>query len=378
MTRQRILIVTRNLPPLVGGMERLNWHMADELAKYTDVKVIGPKGSAAAKPNTVSVTEAPLKPLPFFLLITFIKTLWLALRWKPDVILAGSGLTAPIVWAASKLSRAKAAVYLHGFDITVRNRLYQTVWVPTFKKMNQVIVNSTPTQQLALDAGVPQKNIRIVHPGVELPSAPRPQTQIDEFRQKHQLVDQKILLSVGRLTTRKGLKEFVAQALPSIVQSMPDTVLVVIGEAPNNSLGAGVQTQQEILGAAHTQGVAEHIRFLGVITDKKLLATAYEAADVHVFPVRHIPGDPEGFGMVAIEAAAHGLPTVAFATGGIVDAVHQNHSGYLVEKNNYAECSKQVLLVLQNPMKRENIQNFAHRFAWVNFGEGVRKALLMS
>lgn len=33
MSQQRVLIITRNLPPLVGGMERLNWHMADELIK---------------------------------------------------------------------------------------------------------------------------------------------------------------------------------------------------------------------------------------------------------------------------------------------------------------------------------------------------------
>ena len=33
MIQQRVLIITRNLPPLVGGMERLNWHMADELIK---------------------------------------------------------------------------------------------------------------------------------------------------------------------------------------------------------------------------------------------------------------------------------------------------------------------------------------------------------
>ncbi len=28
MSKQHILIVTRNLPPLVGGMERLNWQMS--------------------------------------------------------------------------------------------------------------------------------------------------------------------------------------------------------------------------------------------------------------------------------------------------------------------------------------------------------------
>ncbi len=41
----RILLITRNLPPLVGGMERLNWHMADELAKQAEVRVVGPSGS---------------------------------------------------------------------------------------------------------------------------------------------------------------------------------------------------------------------------------------------------------------------------------------------------------------------------------------------
>ncbi len=33
MNKPHILIITRNLPPLVGGMERLNWHMADGQAK---------------------------------------------------------------------------------------------------------------------------------------------------------------------------------------------------------------------------------------------------------------------------------------------------------------------------------------------------------
>src|SRR5690606_24700631 len=132
------------------------------------------------------------------------------------------------------------------------------------------------------------------------------------------------------------------QALPKIVRDEPSAVLVIVGEAPKNSLGAGIQTQGEILQAAQQNGLEKHIKFLGVITDKTALATVYEAADVHVFPVRHIPDDPEGFGMVAIEAAAHGLPTVAFATGGIVDAVKDGMSGYLVERNNYDQLCKQI------------------------------------
>lgn len=372
---KRILIITRNLPPLVGGMERLNWHMADELSKYAEVKVIGPKGSAAIKPEKAELTEAPLRPLPLFLLVTLFKAFWLAVRWKPDVILAGSGLTAPVAWLASKLCGGRSAAYLHGFDITVKHKFYQSLWTPFFKKLDHVIVNSTPTKELAIAAKVPGEKINIVHPGVSLPAAPQPEEKIRAFKEQYGLVDKKILLSVGRLTTRKGLREFVELALPSIVQAEPEAILVVIGDAPKNSLGAGIQTAESIQQQAARSGVAEHIKLLGVITDQATLATAYEAADVHVFPVRHIPDDPEGFGMVAIEAAAHGLPSAAFATGGIVDAVRHGESGFLAEKNNYAELSLHVLQLLQQPTLTESIQGFAQGFAWEHFGEGVFSAL---
>lgn len=372
--RTRILIITRNLPPLVGGMERLNWHMADELSRYAEVKVVGPKGSAALKPEQVILTESPLKPLPLFLLVSLLKAMWLAIRWRPDVILAGSGLTAPLAWIASKLCGARSAAYLHGFDITVKDKLYQSIWAPFFKKLDHVIVNSTPTKELAIAAKVREEKINIVHPGVTLPEAPQPEDRIRAFKEKYGLADKKILLSVGRLTTRKGLREFVELALPGIVQAEPEAIVVVIGDAPKNALGAGIQTAESIQQQAARSGVAEHIKFLGVI-DQSTLAIAYEAADVHVFPVRHIPDDPEGFGMVAIEAAAHGLPSAAFTTGGIVDAVRHGESGFLAEKNNYAELSLHVLQLLQHPVTKERIQSFAQGFAWAHFGEGVLSAL---
>lgn len=372
---RRILLITRNLPPLVGGMERLNWHMADELAKYSEVRVIGPKGAKAIKPEKVALTEAPLRPLPLFLLVSMLKALWLALSWRPDVVLAGSGLTAPLAWLSARLCGAKAAVYLHGFDITVRSKPYQNLWVPFFKRMDRVIVNSTPTKGLAFVAGVPERKIAIVYPGVSLPEAPQPAESINAFKEQHGLTGKKILLSVGRLTTRKGLREFVKKSLPAIVQAEPNAILLVVGDAPKDSLGAGIQTVESIQQQAEKSGVANNIRFLGVITDQILLATVYEAADVHVFPVRHIPDDPEGFGMVAIEAAAHGLPTVAFATGGTVDAIRHGESGYLVVIDNYSELSERTIQLMQPPPSKANTINFVQYFSWNRFGNCVNRVL---
>ncbi|PHR17233.1 MAG: glycosyl transferase [Sphingopyxis sp.] len=356
-------------------MERLNWHMADELSKHAEVHVISPKGSAKMKPESVMLTEVPLNSLPLFLVMAFCKGLYRALSDRPDIILAGSGLTAPIAWLLSRFSGARSAAYLHGFDITVNHALYRMLWRPTFKKLDRVIVNSTPTRELALGAGVPESKISIVFPGVTLPQRPQPAATINAFKAQQGLLDKKILLSVGRLTTRKGLREFVEKSLPLIVKSEPNAILVVVGEAPKNSLGAGVQTVASIQAQATKSGVAKHIKLLGVITDKNLLATAYEAADVHVFPVRYIPDDPEGFGMVATEAAAHGLPTVAFATGGIVDAVRHGESGYLTDNNNYNALSQYALQLLRQPLSTASVQDFAQGFAWGHFGEGVFNAL---
>src|SRR3546814_2691318 len=170
-------------------------------------------------------------------------------------------------------------------------------------------------------AGVAADRISIVHPGVELPDSLADNVAVADFRAKHELGERPLLISVGRLSTRKGLREFVSHALPQIVASCPDVCLLVVGDEPRNALHADKQTIESIRLAARNAGVSENLMFLGTITDDALLSVVYKAASAHIFPVREIPGDPEGFGMVAVEAAAHGVPTIAFATGGIVDAV---------------------------------------------------------
>ena len=374
----RILHITRNLPPLVGGMERLNWHIADELSRYAQVQLIGPSGAAALRPSAVPVTEVPLRPLPRFLLASAWQAVAVARRFQPHVVLAGSGLTAPAAWLAARASGARAHVYLHGLDAAVQHPAYRAVWHPAIRRMDGVIANSQPTAELARNLGVAAEKIRIVHPGVTLPAAPQSASALQDFRQRHQLGDRRLLLSVGRLTTRKGLREFVQQALPAIVQAAPDTLLVVVGDAPADSLHASVQTRASIQAMADAAGIGQHLRFLGVITDPQELACAYESASLHIFPVRELPGDPEGFGMVAIEAAAHGLPTVAFATGGIVDAVAEGESGHLVAPGDYAALAQAALTILTDCPATwlTKTNNFAQRFAWPSFGQSMINVLI--
>lgn len=373
----RVLHLTRNLPPLVGGMERLNWHIADELSRTADVQVVGPEGAAALSPAQVALHEVPLRPLWRFLLASGWRALRLARRHRPDLVLAGSGLTAPAALLAARVTGARACVYLHGLDVGVQHPIYRALWHPAIRRMDCVIANSQATASLARGLGVSSDRLAIVHPGVALPAAAQPDAALAAFRAHHRLGEARLLLSIGRLTSRKGLREFVQQALPAIVREAPDALLVVIGEAPADALHADIQSRPSIQAAADAAGVGAHLRFLGVITDPQQLACAYEAAAVHVFPVRQLPGDPEGFGMVAIEAAAHGLPTVAFATGGIVDAVSPGESGHLVTPGDYAALARDVSRVLAEGTStwQARARHFAAQFAWGPFGQKLRSAL---
>lgn len=377
MSRQRILIITRNLPPLVGGMERLNWHIADELSHIADVCIIAPAGAAKLAPSRVVVKEVTLRPLSHFLALSAWQAIRLARKWKPQLVLAGSGLTAPAAALAAKVAAARSCVYLHGLDAAVKHAGYRAIWHPAIRKMDCVITNSTPTAELAYKLGISAEKVNIVHPGVALPTKPQSSENLDLWRLRNGLGKARLLLSIGRLTARKGLQEFVKFSLPTIVQHAPDTILVIVGDTPEDALHATMQSRRDIQATANEAGVGHHIKFLGVITNPQELACAYECASLHVFPVRQIEGDPEGFGMVAIEAAAHGRPTVAFATGGVIDSVASGQSGYLVDPGDYHTLATAALQILTDGPQAWQISSstFAEQFAWPKIGHKLRELI---
>ena len=368
VVEKKILIVTRNLPPLIGGMERLNWHIADELSHDHQVILISHKDAKKIAPVKTNFYSAPLNPLPFFLILAFIKTLWVCLIKRPDILFAGSGLTAQIVVFWAKIFRKKSIVYIHGLDIGTNNKFYNILWVPFIRKATKVIANSSPTYELCLKKAISPKKIVIIHPGTDYPTKPINLAKIDQLKKQHQLQNKKILISVGRLTERKGLNEFVDLSLPIIIKKIPQTKLVIIGDTPSQSLNKNLQSKELILSTAKKHNIQDHILFIGNISDDELLSSWYFLADIHVFPVKHISDDPEGFGMVAIEAAAHGTPTIAFATGGVIDAITDKKSGFLIQQNQYILLSKKILELFKYPSKISSNECMlqAEKFAWYN------------
>ncbi|WP_337054510.1 glycosyltransferase family 4 protein [Pseudoxanthomonas sp. USHLN014] len=360
--RKRALLITRNLPPLRGGMERLNQQLAIVLAEEFDLVLIGPLGCAEHLPERISVHEVPIAHLSIFL-FRALQIAWHLSSQPFDVVIAGSGLTAPAVVVAAHRAGAKSVAYVHGLDIVASHPIYRAIWRPFLRRLDAALANSTNTANLAITAGVAHGNVAVLHPGTALPDEISP----GDFRDRFGLGAGPLLLSVGRLTQRKGLAEFITHALPAIISVYPDTKLILIGdEAPNALRKTSTDPAQKLLASIRSSGMESHVIRLGVCNDITL-SQAYAAADVHVFPVLHIPDDVEGFGMVAIEAAAHGLPTVSFDVGGVTDAVCDHVSGYVVKQGDYKALSAAVCRCLLDEPSPDRVREFASSFAWSNF-----------
>ena len=366
------LFISRNLPPLRGGMERVGLQLVRTLADMGQVKVIGPEGCRIHLPDEVDVIEVPARPLADFLWCSW-REAGRFQRGSLNRVIAGSGLSARAALRAAERSKAPAVAYVHGLDLIVDNFIYKIVVRSALRSFDLAFANSRNTQDLAARIGVARGRVVVVHPGVHIPAHSPGSDQ--SFEQRFGLTGHRVLVSVGRLTERKGLAEFVDHALPAIVRAAPDVVLAVIGDSAPHALRRAHTSPKEALDRAIDQHrLQDHVRFLGPCDDETL-TQAFYAANVHVFPVKELPGDVEGFGMVALEAAAHGTPTVAFASGGVPDAVAHKESGELIPPGDYTAFAEAIIRMLSQEKTCPGCLPFARQLTWNQFSTQVRSKL---
>ena len=147
-----------------------------------------------------------------------------------------------------------------------------------------------------------------------------------------------VLLFVGRIQPLKGL-DVAIRALAAL--DRPDAELVAVGGP------SGADGPAELAGAvalAADLGVSERVRFVAA-QPHHLLSTWYRAADVVLVPSRS-----ESFGLVALEAAACGVPVVAAAVGGLRTLVDDGRTGFLVEGRDPRAFAAAVERLLADPV----------------------------
>jgi glycosyltransferase involved in cell wall biosynthesis len=139
--------------------------------------------------------------------------------------------------------------------------------------------------------------------------------------------DRVVILTVARIHPRKGQLRVIEalKALPSPVRAKLEYWLVG---------GHGKENYEPALRAAAADA-GFPVKFLGDVPDQQLGAL-YAQADLFAMTSMPHKLSVEGFGLVYLEAGAHGLPVVAHAIGGVPEAVIDGETGLLVRPDDPA------------------------------------------
>jgi phosphatidylinositol alpha-1,6-mannosyltransferase len=329
---RRYLVITELFLPTKGGtavwFDEVYRRLGDRDTHILTARVPGADEHDRAHANQVHrlnlYHSSWLRPssLPIYSKL-LLKGLWLGLRHRFDAIHAGRVL--PEGWVGvclARLLRLPLVVYAHGEEITTWRRSPRRLKAMRFayRRADRVVANSEFTRDRLLELGVDPKRIRIIHPGVDLQRFHPGQESVDLRQGLGIGAGQKLILSVGRLSRRKGFDQ-VIRALPQLLREGLDVRYAIIG------IG---EDRDYLQALALERGVAERVHLLGHVESADL-PRWYCAADLFAMPNREIDGDTEGFGMVFVEAAACGTPSLAGMAGGTGAAVIDEVTGLRVD-----------------------------------------------
>lgn len=229
-------------------------------------------------------------------------------------------------------------------------------------KADKILANSNYTNKLVqqYNPSIDPKKVVTTLLGVSPFWFERPHTDPAHVLQKYGIdASKKIILTVARLDERKGHAEVLRglKALPAVMKD--NLTYVIVGKADNEDQ----LTKLEKLAAQSDVDV----KFTGPIPtdDVKCL---YAVAWLYCMPAISNPLKVEGFGLVYLEAAAQGLPSLATPLGGVPEVVLHGKTGVLVDDTAPATIAGAIVDLYENPQKYGALKSacidWAKGFSW--------------
>jgi phosphatidylinositol alpha-1,6-mannosyltransferase len=341
-TPQRLLVITELFMPTKGGtavwFDEVYRRLGGKEIHIVTARVPGCETHDAQHANTVHRLDLKRSPwlrpesLAMYLKL-LLKSVQIMLTQRIDAVHAGRVLPEGLVgWFVARLFRKPIIIYAHGEEITTwRQSGKFRAMCFAYRHADRVIANSEFTKAELLKIGVREQRIVLIHPGVDIDRF-RPDLPCEDLRAQVGCDESaELLLSVGRLSRRKGFDQ-VIRCMQRLLPEHPQLHYAIIG------IG---EDQDYLKSLACECNVESRVHFLGSVAAYDL-PRWYNAADVFVMPNREIDGDTEGFGMVFIEASACGTPVLAGRAGGTGSSVCDGVSGFRVDGNFVQEVTDAV------------------------------------
>jgi len=273
--------------------------------------------------------------------------------------------------AIKKRTSVKVTIYIHGEEVsqTAYSKISEYWRYTSLHAADTLIAVSHFTANIIHSKyGVSHNKISVQNNGVDLQKY---NGILDNTRRNElEFPSERYVFACGRLVARKGFDRLI-EIWPQVLEKIPDIHLVIGGEG---SLKGQLEDQVVVL------GLSDNISFLGWIPDE-IMPFVYGFADVFIMPNRTLPdGDTEGFGLVFLEAAAMGTPSIGGNAGGVPEAIIDGETGVLVDGDEMSSILDALLDLLMNDEKRvrmaKNSYEYAQTQGWTNKAQGVFNAMI--
>jgi glycosyltransferase involved in cell wall biosynthesis len=203
---------------------------------------------------------------------------------------------------------------------------------------DRVVAISDAVRGQLEDQGVPATKLRTIRSSVDA-DACRPSWTRERFRAEFGLApENRVVAVVAQLIPRKGHTVLLA-AWPLIRHHCPDARLLIFGAGP-------LQADMES-GLGNRPDFGDTVTFAGFRPD---LREFLGRVDLLVHPASR-----EGLGVSLLEAQAAGVPVVAFAAGGVPEAVADGQTGLLVAPGDAVALAEAVIALLDDPGRRQRL-----------------------
>ena len=348
------LIVTRNFPPDLGGMQNLMEGLSNALLNHGPVKVFADYSDNSeiydqnSKLNIQRVAGLKIfrKYRKANLIKEFIEQNELRAsffdHWKSIENIENE-----------MLKKNKSFCLIHSKEINhpVGSSLHKRV-LNALAKADHVIANSRFTKELAMKLGV--KNVTVINPGCNYPIPVNDEAK--SFANEVYGQSSPKLITVSRLDGRKSHQN-ILMTIKNLLPRFPKLKYVSIGDGDERKNLEKLKRELKL---------DNNVKLIFSSTEQEKVALL-EKSDVFVMPSVVYKKSVEGFGITYIEAASYGTPSIGGIYGGEGDAIKSGQTGYLCNGNDLNALYDTLSKILLNDHYKElgtNALNFSKNFSW--------------
>jgi len=290
-----------------------------------------------------------------------------------DIIIAKNlnSVSTYIAFLASRIRRKPLIVWEETWYKPTSGLLRKIIFLPSLKMLkvsDSLIVSGSRARDFYLSLGF-NKNKIFVAPNASHFYEEVNKIESKKILKKYNLEGKKIILYLGRLIERKGIK-YLIEAFKLIQKNHKNFALLIAGTG-----------NEEVKLQKYCDSLDLHnVLFLGYVSEK-VKHNLYSIADVFVLPSIKTEGLAEVWGMTVNEAMSSGTPVICTeAVGAAYDLIVDGFNGYIVKERDSEALTQAILkTIIDNQiatkMGLRSKEIVKARFTYKDMAEGFFKAI---